>query len=129
MPAVTIGGMYMVTDSKLTLLPPEERKVHEERRRFVILSGSETNHDDGWPVVLGCPVSGSTRYKTKFDVQLGYGEAGVTKKCWIRIPAAQPVLKDDLQDLTGTLPPNRLEEAQARLLEYLGLIAQTTAAS
>jgi mRNA interferase MazF len=128
MPAVTIGGLYMVADSKLTLLPPDERKVHEERRRFVILSGSGTNHDDGWPVVLGCPVSGSTRYKTKFDGQLGYGEAGVTKKCWIRIPAAQPVLKDDLQDLTGTLPPNRPEEAQARLLEYLGLIEQATAA-
>jgi mRNA-degrading endonuclease toxin of MazEF toxin-antitoxin module len=112
----------MVADSKLTLLPKEERQVHDERRRFVLLSGAETTSDEGWPVVLGCPVSGSTRYRTRFDVKLAYGEAGVTKKCWVRVPGAQPLLKADLEDLTGTLSAERLEEVQARLLEYLGLI-------
>jgi mRNA-degrading endonuclease toxin of MazEF toxin-antitoxin module len=122
MPAVIIGGLYLVADSKLTLLPSEERQLHDERRRFVVLSGSATNSDQGWPVVLGCPVSASTRFKTRFDVRLAAGEAGATKKCWIRIPAAQPLLKTDLEDLTGTLEAGRLQEAQARLLEYLGLI-------
>lgn len=123
MPAPVTGGLYLVADSKLTLLPEEQRQVHDERRRFLVLSGSETNFDEKWPIVLGCPVSASTRYRTRFDVQLAYGEAGVTKKCWIRIPANQPLLKDDLQDLTGTLSADRLEEAQTRLLEYLGLIS------
>lgn len=122
MPTPVTGGLYLVADSKLTLLPEEKRQVHDERRRFLVLSGSETNTDEEWPVVLGCPVSASTRYRTRFDVQLAYGEAGASKKCWIRIPANQPLLKDDLQDLTGTLSADRLEEAQARLLEYLGLI-------
>jgi len=125
MPAPVTGGLYLVADSKLTLVPKEKRQVHDERRRFLVLSGAETNSDEKWPVVLGCPVSASTTYKTRFDVQLAYGEAGVTKKCWIRIPANQPLLKDDLEDLTGTLPPGRLEEAQARLLEYLGLVEPT----
>lgn len=125
MPIPVTGGLYLVADSKLTLLPEEARQVHDERRRFVILSSSETNSDEEWPVVLGCPVSASTRYKTRFDVQLPYGEAGVTKKCWIRIPANQPLLKTDLQDLTGTLSADRLAEAQARLLQYLGLISAT----
>jgi mRNA-degrading endonuclease toxin of MazEF toxin-antitoxin module len=125
MPAPLTGGLYLVADSKLTLLPKEKRQVHDERRRFVVLSGAETNSDEKWPVVLGCPVSASTTYKTRFDVQLAHGEAGVTKKCWIRIPANQPLLKEDLEDLTGTLPPGRLEEAQARLLEYLGLVEPT----
>lgn len=122
MAAVVIGGLYLVADSKLTLLPEEERQVHDERRRFVVLSGSETNSESAWPVVLGCPVSGSTRYRTRFDVRLAYGEAGVTKKCWIRVPSVQPLLKADLQDLTGTLADVRLQETQARLLQYLGLI-------
>ena len=123
MPAPVTGGLYMVADSKLTLLPEEQRQVHDERRRFLVLSGLETNSDENWPVVLGCPVSASTRYRTRFDVQLAYGEAGVTKKCWIRIPANQPLLKADLEDLTGNLTADRLEEAQARLLEYLGLVS------
>jgi mRNA-degrading endonuclease toxin of MazEF toxin-antitoxin module len=55
-------------------------------------------------------------------VRLAYGEAGVTKKCWIRVPSVQPLLKADLQDLTGTLADVRLQETQARLLQYLGLI-------
>lgn len=123
MAAVVIGGLYLVADWKLKLLPAEERQVHDERRRFVVLSGSETNSEPDWPAVLGCPVSASTRYKTQFDVRLAFGEAGAAKKCWIRVPAMQPLLKQDLEDLTGTLSAGRLEETQARMLQYLGLIA------
>lgn len=125
MPAVIAGNLYLVADEKLRLLPESERQQHEERRRFLVLSGSETNSEDRWPVLLGCPLSASTRYKTRFDVLLPYGEAGVTKKCWIRVPALQPLLKQDLQDLTGTLSPGRLAEVQSQLLAYLGLIRRT----
>jgi mRNA-degrading endonuclease toxin of MazEF toxin-antitoxin module len=76
--------------------------------------------------VLGCPVSASTRYKTRFDVKLASGEAGTTKKCWIRVPAAQPLLKTELEDLTGTLTAGRLQEVQTRLLQYLGLVSIST---
>ena len=121
MPAIIIGGLYLVADQKITLLPREERQVHEERRRFLVLSG-DTNSEQEWPVVLGCPVSASTGFRTRFDVKLAAGEAGTTKKCWIRVPATQPLLKADLEDLTGTLHADRLQEVQARLLHYLGLI-------
>ena len=126
MSAVVIGGLYLVPDSKLTLLPAEERQVHNERRRFVVLSGSATNSDTKWPAVLGCPVSASTRFRTEFDVRLAFGEAGASKKCWIRVPALQPLLKNDLEDLTGALTAQRLNETQVRLLQYLGLVGQKT---
>ena len=60
MPTPVTGGLYLVADSKLTLLPEQKRQVHDERRRFLVLSGAETNSDEKWPVVLGCPVSAST---------------------------------------------------------------------
>lgn len=122
MSTLIIGGIYLVDDSKVILLPAERREIHEERRRFLVLSGPETNSDPRWPVLLGCPLSGSTRFRTRFDVKLAYGEAGVTKKSWIRVPAIQPILKTDIQDLTGTLAATRLAEVQARLLEYMALI-------
>jgi hypothetical protein len=43
--AVIIGGLYLVADSKLTLPPEDEREIHDERRRFLVLSGSETNSE------------------------------------------------------------------------------------
>jgi mRNA-degrading endonuclease toxin of MazEF toxin-antitoxin module len=123
MPAFVTGGLYMVADSKLVLLPdPSTREVHAERRRFVILGGAERNQDDKWPVVLGCPVSSATTYRTEFDVQLAAGEAGTAKKCWIRIPCLQPLQKSDLQDLTGTLSAERLEETLIRVIDYMDMV-------
>ena len=124
MTRVVVGGIYLVSDSLLTLPPESDREVHRERRRFVVLSGTQTNSDTDWPIVFGCPISGSTHYRTRFDVKLGSGEAGATKKCWIRVPAAQPVLKADLCDLTGILAAPRLEEVYARLLGYMGVLTE-----
>lgn len=121
MAAVRSGGVYLVADSKIKLLPAEERQTHAERRRFVVLSCPAVNSDPKWISVTGCPISGSTRFRTRFDVQLGYGEAGVTKKCWIRVSAIQSLHKTDIEDLTGTLSGDRLGEVQARLLQYLGI--------
>ena len=124
MPAVVAGNLYYVADETIRLLPEERRQQHKERRLFLVLSGSEINSNDDWPVVVGCPVSGSTSFRTRFDVMLAYGEAGVIKKCWIRVPAIQPLLKQDLEDTTGALSPERLGEVQARVLEYLGLVTR-----
>jgi mRNA-degrading endonuclease toxin of MazEF toxin-antitoxin module len=121
--AIIVGGVYLVADEKLTMSPEAARTVHDERRRFVVLSGPTSNSDPDWPVVLGCPISASTSFKTRFDVKLGFGEAGVTKKCWIRVPALQPLMKTDLQDRTGQLDAAKLEELQARVLEYMELIS------
>lgn len=46
---VVIGSLYLVADSKLRLLPEEQRDVHDERRRFLVLSGPETNSDRHGP--------------------------------------------------------------------------------
>ncbi|GAB3428545.1 type II toxin-antitoxin system PemK/MazF family toxin [Flindersiella endophytica] len=124
MQKIVTGGVYYVSDEKLSLPPESIRQVHEERRRFLVLSGSGTNSETGWLVVTGCPISGSTGFRTRFDVKLAANEAGVTKKCWVRVPAIQPLLKSDLEDLTGTLTADRLVEVQTRLLQYLGLVDQ-----
>jgi mRNA-degrading endonuclease toxin of MazEF toxin-antitoxin module len=120
-PTPVRGGIYLVPDDVLVLLPSQLRKlIHSGRRYFVVLSGDETNEDDGWPIVTGCPVSGQTSWKTKFDVQLGSGEGGVQKKCWVRVPALQSIEKNHLQDFTGLLDPARIEQIDASIFWYLG---------
>lgn len=64
----------------------------------------------------------STGRRTRFCVKLADGEANVSKKCWIRIPAVQPMEKGHVQDHTGVMSEQRLHEVQARLVEYLGLL-------
>lgn len=115
-----VGGIYIVRDGALTLPPNDRRDVHPTRP-VVVLSRPDTNVDPNWPVVLVCPLSSSTGLKTRFCVKLAAGEANSNKKTWIRVPAVQPLLKSELGSHTGTLDQDKLEEVQARLLEYLGL--------
>jgi len=119
--AIQVGGVYLVQDSVLTLPPESSREVHTTRRPFVVLSGDRTNQDPAWPVVLGCPLSSSTTWKTEFCIQLSAAEAG--KKTWVRVPAIQPLLKDHLEDLTFTLDSGRVEEVRASLLDYVGALS------
>jgi mRNA-degrading endonuclease toxin of MazEF toxin-antitoxin module len=116
------GGVYLVCDKSLRLIPEEERVVHDERRPVVVVTSAASNGDPGWPFVLACPISGSTSRRTRFDVQLAKGESGVVKKCWIRIPAVQPLTKITLEDRTGTLNEDLLTQVQGRLAQYLGLL-------
>jgi mRNA-degrading endonuclease toxin of MazEF toxin-antitoxin module len=116
------GGVYLVTDKSLRLIPEEERVVHDQRRPVVVVTSAASNGDPDWPFVLACPISGSTSRRTRFDVQLAKGQAGVVKKCWIRIPAVQPLTKSALEDRTGTLDEDLLTQVQGRLAQYLGLL-------
>jgi len=120
--AVVNGGVYYVKDAVISLPPNDARIYHEERRPVVVLSGPDTNSDRAWRMVLVAPISSSTSLKTSHCVRLSAGEGGLTKKCWVRVVAVQPLLKSDLQDRLGVLPSARLEEIQARLFQYLGLI-------
>lgn len=112
----------MVADGVLSLDDGRRRNVHDERRPFVVLSGVDFNNDRDWLVVLGCPMSSSTTFRTDLCVRLNAGVANVSKKCWIRVPALQPIPKTALEDLTGTLPADKLKELEMRVLQYLGLI-------
>jgi mRNA-degrading endonuclease toxin of MazEF toxin-antitoxin module len=120
--AVIIGGVYLIKDELIRLLPEEKREVHVTRRPAVVISGPATNGEAEWPVVLVCPISGSTTHRTRYDVQLAAGQGGATKKCWIRVPAVQPLLKTHLQDRAGILDERLLSQVQARLAQYLGLV-------
>lgn len=119
---VVHGGIYYVDDSKITLPPDSDRSYHESRRPVVVLSGPETNGKRSWQTVLAAPVSSSTSRKTSYCVRLAAGEGGMSKKCWVRVVAVQPLLKSDLGDRTDVLRPVRLEEIQARLFQYLGVL-------
>lgn len=116
------GGVYLVADEAVSLDDGQSRSVHDERRPFVVLSDLRFNRDPNWQVVLGCPASSSTQFRTELCVRLAAGEANVPKKCWIRVPALQAIPKAALQDRTGILTADKLREAQMRVLEYLGLI-------
>ncbi|KZS64711.1 type II toxin-antitoxin system PemK/MazF family toxin [Mycobacterium ostraviense] len=116
------GGIYLVPDDKLVLLPRVIRQVLHDHRYFVVLSGDATNSQADWPTVSGCPISSQTTLKTRFDVKLAAGEGGVTKKCWVRIPAIQSIEKTDLRQFTGTLDPAKLDQVDASLFDYLGQV-------
>jgi mRNA-degrading endonuclease toxin of MazEF toxin-antitoxin module len=120
--AVIVGGVYLVQDKLIRLLPEEERVVKDPRRPVVVVSGPDTNGDAAWPLVLACPISGSTSRRTKYDAQLAAGQGGVIKKCWVRVPAVQPLQKTDLQDRSGTLDERLLAQVHTRLVQYMGLV-------
>ncbi|MEU2299633.1 type II toxin-antitoxin system PemK/MazF family toxin [Streptomyces antibioticus] len=123
---VYAGGIYYVVDEKLRLIPDEERQLHDTRRPVLIVTGPTANGDTKWPFVLACPISGSTSRKTRYDVQLAQGQGGVTKKCWVRVPAIQPLMKEALGDRLGTLEERLLSQVQVRLAQYLGMIEDNT---
>jgi mRNA-degrading endonuclease toxin of MazEF toxin-antitoxin module len=116
------GGVYYVDDSVISLPPNDDRMYHNERRPVVVLSGPDTNSDDAWRTVLVAPISSSTSRKTRYCVRLAASEGGLAKKGWVRVIAVQPLSKTELADRPGVLPAARLEEIQARLFRYLGLL-------
>ncbi|MYQ46080.1 hypothetical protein GTW40_13595 [Streptomyces sp. SID4985] len=116
------GGVYYVTDDKLRLIPDEDRQLHETRRPVLVVTGPTTNSDVEWPFVLVCPISSSTSRRTRYDIQLAQGQGGVLKKCWVRVPAIQPLMKDKLGDRLGTIEGRLLSQVQVRLAQYLGML-------
>lgn len=121
--AIIVGGIYWVEDSHLTLLPRKDRPLQHPRRSVIVVSGPETNSDEAWPFVLVCPLSSSTRRRTRFCVKIAAGgSAGANKKVWVRVPAVQPMEKELLQDRSGVASEEQLQAVQARLVEYLGLL-------
>ena len=118
--------MYLVADDAISLPPDSARDYHEERRPFVIISGQDSNDNPAWPLVLGCPMSSSTKQKTEFCVKLAVGEANCIKKTWIRVPAIQPLEKKALGDYTGPLPDEKLELLRAKVLQYMGLAGKAS---
>lgn len=116
---IIAGGVYYVADDKLALPPESKRTRHEERRPFVVISGQAQNNDSRWPLVLGCPISSSTTHRTRFCIKLSQGDANLGKKSWIRVPTIQPLDKDDLEDLLGTLPEEIAQNLMASILDYM----------
>lgn len=121
-PYPVLGGIYLVEDAELQLPPAAQRKLHETSRPFVVLSGPETNRNDGWPLVMGCPLSSQTGWRTTFCVQIAAGEFGMDRKTWIRVPALQPLEKSLLRERKGLLDAARLEVVQSRVADYLGML-------
>lgn len=119
------GGIYLVADELISLDDGRPRNVHDARRPFLVLSADDYNDRDNWGVVLGCPISKSTRFRTELCVKLAAGEGNMPEKCWVRVPALQAIPKSDLQDLTGNVPQPKLDEVQMRVLQYLGLIDES----
>jgi mRNA-degrading endonuclease toxin of MazEF toxin-antitoxin module len=120
-PAISLGGIYWVTDAEISLPPEANRKEHS-RRQVVVVSGNPSNTNPDWPVVLIMPISSETSRNTPHCVKLAYGESNMSKKCWIRTALVQPVEKTVLQDFVGELRPERLEELLSRLFGYMGVI-------
>ncbi|WP_257643206.1 type II toxin-antitoxin system PemK/MazF family toxin [Micrococcus luteus] len=120
------GDIFYVTDVSLSLPPEDDREVHASRRPCLILSCEEKNSQPGWPILLIAPISSSTNRRTQYCVKLGAGEANLPRKCWVRVPAVQPLAKDDISDYLGSISQARLEEVQAGLMMYMGIDLAST---
>ena len=121
---VQLGGIYLVADEPLVMPPHARRTIHTTRRPVVVLSGDNSNSDPDWEFVLVAPLSTTPHFKTKFCVAIPKGEGNVSKDTWVRVPAVQPIMKDDLQDQSGVLLAPRIEQIQASLLVYAGIIPE-----
>lgn len=114
------GGVYTVIDEKIRLLPAGERYKHPTRP-FLVLSPTAIMQDDAWPVVVGCPLSTSDKWHTEYDVEILKGVAGLESNSWVRVPAIQPIEKDDLDFFKGQVPGNLLVQVRASIAAYCGL--------
>jgi mRNA-degrading endonuclease toxin of MazEF toxin-antitoxin module len=112
------GGVYYVKDELVTLLPREDRQLHD-RRPVVVLSINEMNNRSDWPVVLVVPTSSEPDRATPFCVEIKKNEGNLNKRTWARVPAVQPLEKADLGDYLGDLPGPRLTEILSRLADYM----------
>lgn len=118
--AVKSGGIYIVSDQKLSL-PPNDARELKESRPFIVLTDFEFNVDNTWDLVLGCPISTSPTFRTKLCVLLTKAEASTAEDCWVRVAAFQPLLKADLGAHMGDAPLPKLEMIFKNLVEYLGI--------
>lgn len=127
------GSIYLVADERLRLAG-SERTVHNARRPVLVVSdqnaanGTNALPASDWPSLLVIPISSSTSHKTRFDVRLAAGEGNLTKKSWARVPGLQMIDKDYLDDLTGQVSPQVLDDVTAQILSYLGIIEPEPAA-
>ena len=120
------GTIYYVRDDKLRL-PGPDRQMHERRPVLVVsdqtrMHGQNAEPSSKFASVLVVPITSSGARKTQFDWPIEAGDGNITKRGWIRIPALQPIDKDDLEDMLGSVKPDTLKRVTAQILYYLGLI-------
>lgn len=123
-PPIKRGGVYWVPDRLLTLPPDYDREPYP-RRAVVVISGGAENENQDWPIVLVALCSSQSSQaslRTRYCVKLSQGVANVSKKCWIRVAAAQPIAKDDIGDYVGQVPAHLLEDIYVNLAECTGQV-------
>lgn len=99
------GAIYYIRDEKLRL-PGPDRQMHERRPVLVVsdqtrLHGQNAEPSSTFASVLVVPISTSGTRKTQFDWPIEAGDGNLIRKGWARIPALQPIDKDDLEDMLG----------------------------
>jgi mRNA-degrading endonuclease toxin of MazEF toxin-antitoxin module len=121
---IEAGNIYLVKDDSVNLPPEVKRTQVHQQRTVIVLSTNKINHDDAWEVVMVAPISSSTKFRTEYCVQLNVPEGNVTKKCWIRTSAIQPIAKADLGDFTGKVSDAKLDDVMQELLSLLPLTVE-----
>ncbi|MEV4059743.1 type II toxin-antitoxin system PemK/MazF family toxin [Nonomuraea dietziae] len=119
--AIRRGSVFLVNDNVLTL-PPNDKRSYHPQRFVVVLSGNARNADPDWKTVLVVPTSSQSKLATSYCVKLGKGVGNLPKDCWARVTMPQPILKTDLRDRTGELPPRYLDLITNGILDYMGLL-------
>ena len=122
------GCISKVKDDRIRLPDNEKRQLHKEKRSVIVVSdqngahGSNSYPSSLWPSVWVVPISTSKRDVTVFDVEIPFGEGGMNKAAWARVPALQVMDKDALEDMSGPVSLDILDQITAMILDYLGII-------
>ena len=112
--------MYWVPDEQVHL-PPEDNRTAHAKRPVLVLTNDDKNDEEGWPVVVVCPISSGSQ-ASNFDVRIAANTGGLSAKGWARVCLIQPMDKRYVAERAGQVDASVVEAITANLLAYLGAI-------
>lgn len=121
---ITQGSVWTIEDDHIQMPPTARRTVTHDTRPVIVISNDKKNLDDNFPIVLVCPVSTSNfqNFVTQYDLAIAKNNGNLERDSWARTTLVQPLEKELLTDLKGTLPEEILLDLLVGVSDYLGLL-------
>jgi mRNA-degrading endonuclease toxin of MazEF toxin-antitoxin module len=123
-PYVKQGQFWWVADQAIAFPEDRDRDPHENRGCIIVEGDASLAR--GGVRVLVVPTSSQTDRKDTYDVVIPHPPAP-NYECVALVEHVQPILRTDLNNLVGPLPPEWADGVLAGVLLVLGVEAQPEA--